>query len=619
MPYIGKSPGVGLRTRYNYTATASQTSFSGADNSNVTLTYTDTNYTDVYLNGVLLKAVTDYTSTTGTSIVLASGAAADDILEVVVYDAFSVADTVSAVDGGTFASNVSFGADISSSTLGTSNFRAGVNAGNSIASGGNFNTVVGDEAGTAITTGDGNSFFGKGAGALTVGTSYNVGVGDDALGANVATGNTAVGSAAMASTTSGHSNVAMGLEAGRYLTTGDSSAFIGYKAGQGIDGAKLTGDFNVAVGFQAGLVLQGAANRNVLVGANSGDAITTGQYNTAVGHDALTSVAGADNNVGIGLSAGAAITSGAGNTACGTNSGYFVSTGSNNTFLGFQAGQGITGTRVTGDDNTAVGKDAGLLLQGAATNNTLVGAFCGDAITTGDTNTAMGHLALTACNTGTNNIAIGNSALAELNTGVNNIAMGSAAGNNTTSGTKNVMIGVGCNASAADGEEQIVIATTNTSGAGDNTVRFGSDTGTVYISLDNSTVTWVKSSDERLKENIETSTAGLSFINDLRPVTFDWKKKRDIPEDMKWNYPNAEDDAPCLGKGKKVHGFIAQEVEAAIANHPEVVEGNSITDIDAQGVHGVGEGAMIPMMVRAMQELSTKLDAALARIEELES
>jgi hypothetical protein len=39
-------------------------------------------------------------------------------------------------------------------TAGTSNFIAGVNAGNSIVSGGNYNTVVGDEAGTAITTGD---------------------------------------------------------------------------------------------------------------------------------------------------------------------------------------------------------------------------------------------------------------------------------------------------------------------------------------------------------------------------------------------------------------------------------------------------------------------------------
>ena len=41
-------------------------------------------------------------------------------------------------------------------TLGTSNYRAGVNAGNSITSGGNYNVTVGDEAGTAITTGDQN-------------------------------------------------------------------------------------------------------------------------------------------------------------------------------------------------------------------------------------------------------------------------------------------------------------------------------------------------------------------------------------------------------------------------------------------------------------------------------
>jgi hypothetical protein len=63
------------------------------------------------------------------------------------------------VDGAVnFAADVTFadGADIITASAGTSNFRAGVNAGNSILSGGNYNTVVGDEAGTAITTGDGN-------------------------------------------------------------------------------------------------------------------------------------------------------------------------------------------------------------------------------------------------------------------------------------------------------------------------------------------------------------------------------------------------------------------------------------------------------------------------------
>jgi hypothetical protein len=64
------------------------------------------------------------------------------------------------VDGAVnFAADVTFadGADIITASAGTSNFRAGVNAGNSIESGGNYNVLVGDEAGTAITTGDLNT------------------------------------------------------------------------------------------------------------------------------------------------------------------------------------------------------------------------------------------------------------------------------------------------------------------------------------------------------------------------------------------------------------------------------------------------------------------------------
>jgi hypothetical protein len=45
---------------------------------------------DVYLNGVLLDPANDYTATSGTSVVLGSGASAGDILEVIVYDVFSV-------------------------------------------------------------------------------------------------------------------------------------------------------------------------------------------------------------------------------------------------------------------------------------------------------------------------------------------------------------------------------------------------------------------------------------------------------------------------------------------------------------------------------------------------
>ena len=101
MPYIGTSPSNGVRRVYTYTATASQTTFSGASNEGSTLAYVDNNYLDVYQNGILLGSA-DYTSTTGTSVVLAQAASVDDIIVIVAYDVFSVADTVSKTDGGTF-------------------------------------------------------------------------------------------------------------------------------------------------------------------------------------------------------------------------------------------------------------------------------------------------------------------------------------------------------------------------------------------------------------------------------------------------------------------------------------------------------------------------------------
>ena len=106
MPYQGRQPGVGVRNRFIFTATSGQTSFSGADDNGSTLKYDDGAYVDAYLNGVLLIPSTDYAATTKTSVVLTSGAATSDILEVVAYGISSIADTVRASTGGTFAGNI---------------------------------------------------------------------------------------------------------------------------------------------------------------------------------------------------------------------------------------------------------------------------------------------------------------------------------------------------------------------------------------------------------------------------------------------------------------------------------------------------------------------------------
>jgi hypothetical protein len=126
MSYIGKQPGFGIRNRYYYTATAAQTTFSGADDNGQTLAYADSKYLDVFLNGVLLVAGTDYTATTLTSVTLSSGAAASDIIEIVAYDIFSVADTVSSASGGTFNGAVTFDAGLNTDTISEATSGSGV-------------------------------------------------------------------------------------------------------------------------------------------------------------------------------------------------------------------------------------------------------------------------------------------------------------------------------------------------------------------------------------------------------------------------------------------------------------------------------------------------------------
>jgi len=101
MAYIGKSPSFGVRNRYLYQATAGQTTFSGSDADSKTLSYSDSLYVDVYQNGVLLKPVTDYTSTSGTSVVLVTGASLNDVVEIVVYDAFSIANSYTKTESDT--------------------------------------------------------------------------------------------------------------------------------------------------------------------------------------------------------------------------------------------------------------------------------------------------------------------------------------------------------------------------------------------------------------------------------------------------------------------------------------------------------------------------------------
>ena len=393
MPYIGNQPGTGTRNRFIYTATASQTTFTGADDNGKTLKYSDSDYVDVYLNGICLVPVTDYTSTSKTSIVLIQAASLNDTLEVVAYDIATISDTVSKADGGTFEANVTFadGADIITATAGTDNVRLGEDAGASIASGGIRNVLIGKDSGTALTTGDNNTFVGAFTGdVVTTGTS-----------------NTAIGFASLSSCDVGNHNTAVGhgtLNALNYSTSTDG--------------------YNTAVGSGAGELMT-TATSNTLIGGKVGDALTTGVANVAMGGDGTYAALGSDTQgkftvaIGVGALRSQNFTSDTqtNNVAIGYFAGGVMTTGTANTFVGSLAGDDC----VDGQNNVAVGN----------------GALSADAA---DGNTAVGKGAATGA-TGSDNVAIGKDAGAGLTDGGKNTLVGNDAGYYIAGGNDNTVIG----------------------------------------------------------------------------------------------------------------------------------------------------------------------------------
>ena len=106
MAYIGQTLTEGTRRAYTFTATASQTTFNAVYGVGAV---------DVYQNGILLQPA-DYTATTGTTVVLGVGAAVNDEITIIAHNTFSVADTVSSSQGGTFIGDVTHSGNVNATT-----------------------------------------------------------------------------------------------------------------------------------------------------------------------------------------------------------------------------------------------------------------------------------------------------------------------------------------------------------------------------------------------------------------------------------------------------------------------------------------------------------------------
>ena len=97
---------------FYFTATSSQTVFTGNDSNSNQLAFYDTNII-VFLNGIALEGNgADYTASTHNTVTLTVGATSGDEVNIIAFKAFTMADAVSRTAGGVFDANVDFSAGI---------------------------------------------------------------------------------------------------------------------------------------------------------------------------------------------------------------------------------------------------------------------------------------------------------------------------------------------------------------------------------------------------------------------------------------------------------------------------------------------------------------------------
>ncbi|MDR0231078.1 MAG: tail fiber domain-containing protein [Dysgonamonadaceae bacterium] len=288
----------------------------------------------------------------------------------------------------------------------------------------------------------------------------------------------------------------------------------------------------------------------------------------------------------------------------------FYVTGGNASINGVDVGSG------SGDyGNTAVGLNALNVITNSNNNsgNVAVGAISGQNIKKGANNVAIGVQAMGGLSGADNpnsadmNTAVGSYALRIIKgTKVNdtpvdgqlNTVLGYGAGCYITTGSKNIMIGVNPNPKSSDtdmtGNNNIIIGNDlGSRGSSSNQVVIGNSSNNAYYMYN--TTSWTNASDRRLKHDIKPIGQGVDFVLKLKPVEF--------------LYNN--------GTGKKSLGFIAQDVQDAMA--AENMEGYGLVSQLEGDILGLNTSDLIPVLTKAIQEQQQMIEALQKINEQLEA
>jgi hypothetical protein len=336
---------------------------------------------------------------------------------------------------------------------------------------------------------------------------------------------------------------------------------------------------NTAVGVSALAVNQAGGTNNTAIGNSALDSNTTGDANTAVGDNALQANTTASNNTAVGYQALYSNTTAVFSTAVGYQAGY-AATASYNTMFGAGAGSGAS---FTGNENTLVGYYAGNALT-SGSKNTFVGpAFgngCGGLITTGGSNTVIGGYS-------------GNAGGIDIRTASNNIVLSDGDGNVKQWWSNNGYW-------EYNSGTQLRLPSTGGTGyigylADQNSIQVAYNSVSNGVRLTSGATSWSTWSDQRLKNVTGTYTTPLADISQLQPIKFTWKSD--------------EENKPQVG-------ILAQSLQSVV---PEAVEEGTISLEDETKYLTVRYTELIPLMVASIKELKSIVDAQAAEIAELKA
>ena len=216
------------------------------------------------------------------------------------------------------------------------------------------------------------------------------------------------------------------------------------------------------LGICAGKADTGAGHDNTYVGYAAGTAVTTGCQHTLIGKGSGIAITTCSGTVAVGHNTANALTFGMHNTYVGNYAGASGSIPNNNTFIGFRSGvsngcNNNTGVGTCslaandrGEDNTAIGANAGATQLHQGCDNVFVGSNAG-AVSLCSHNVSIGSYAGKAATTGTGNVMIGACVGYGVVGGASNVYIGDKAGLANTGGNANVFIGncAGCASTAS--------------------------------------------------------------------------------------------------------------------------------------------------------------------------